>query len=67
MSDGHDSNSASMAIPDSPMAGAVRVRKRWIAPKVIVSSFASTAVKKGATPIDTPRPGIGTTSPPGPS
>lgn len=36
-------------------------RKQWSAPKVIVSSFGSTAVKKGAQPIDTPRPGTGTT------
>jgi hypothetical protein len=41
-----------------PLDDATSTRKAWAAPKVIVSSFVSTAIKKKNTPIDTPRPGV---------
>ena len=55
------SDGASADLIGCSLTGEAKARKSWAAPKVIVSSFASTAKKTGISPIDTPRPGQGTT------
>ncbi len=57
---GDSAYGASTGILGTPLRRATSARKRLDAPKVITSSIASTEVKRGAQPVDTPRPGHGT-------
>ncbi len=54
------SDGASADLIGRSLTGEAKARKSWAAPKVIISSFASTGAKVGVAAIDTPRQGTGT-------